>query len=100
MVIRAFFFFYIWKKWKKKYTYKQHVEYSVEKNAYFYCAVDVGIPLWLQANDLWGEGDRRGWDRRKVAAACVELKLEINQINFGNWQLASKQMEICRCGKE
>lgn len=40
------------------------MQYGAEKHAYFYCAVDVGIPTRHQADDLWDEGNRRVWGNR------------------------------------
>ena len=37
-----------------------HVRRREERWVYFERAVDVGIPARLQADDLGGEGDRRG----------------------------------------
>lgn len=44
-------------------TFTHTSKYCVGKCVYLHCAVDEGIPARLQADDLWCEGNRRGWDK-------------------------------------
>lgn len=55
----------VWEKQKEKLHIQAH---SVNINVYFCCAVDIGIPTGLQADDLWGEGNRK-------SLSCFKMKI-------------------------